>query len=115
MPRRSEPRNIDPLDTVQLYLGWQLRQLFIRVEPFHRSQGPVSLAQVAGDFDEAGQIRKSARYDQVEWCGRMPFLGAFRHNVHVRKPQLRYRLTQESAFLMIALDQRDSTVRPREC
>jgi len=115
MSCRSKARNIDPLDAVQLYLGWQLRQLFIRVKPFHRSKGSVSFAQMAGRFDEAGQIRKSARYHKIVWCGRMPFLRAFRHNVHVRKPQLRHRLTQESAFLMIALNQRDSTVRPREC
>src|SRR6476660_4195176 len=115
MSCRSKARNINLLDAVQLYLGWQLRQLFIRVKPFHCSESSVSFAQMAGHFHEAGQSRKSARGHTVEWCGRMPFLGAFRHNVDVRKSQLRHRLTQESAFLMIALNQCNSPVRPREC
>src|SRR6185437_2643732 len=107
MPLRFKTRNRNRQYFLNNESRRYLRQLFMRINTFHRYEPPshIPRTQMSRQLDEVRQIRKSARDYRIEPVHEAKIFNTFGQYFDILQAQFDTRLLQKGRLLMIAFEQ----------
>src|SRR6059036_2141805 len=112
MPLGVEPGNGQGVYLPQAEVRRQALDFLEGIDTLHRREHAARREQMSGQRDELGNFGKRAGNDVIEFLNGVPSLDPLAYHRGVLQLEVRYHLSEEGRFFVIAVEQCDLNVRP---
>lgn len=105
MPFRAQSGNGESVHLPHAEPGWDPLDLLERMDTFHRGDHAARRKQVSGERNDFGDFRESPGDDEIEPLSGPPRFDPLADYSDILQTELRDRLVEEGALLVVAVEQ----------